>query len=179
MRAFTVLVNGKELCTAGIGTNGVLSSIVNWSGREGNGGFHMSVSGLDSTTDKHLRWPVQEIGVGDEILTRLIETDDVDQSIEDGGKKVVAAARPNPLWASVASLFVLDPQNHSFRNHGIREFFGHPRIGEWVETQVDGADVMVRVVMVNHAAKHIEIFAVIEGKAKDCLDRLIKSESGH
>src|SRR5262249_30241625 len=47
VKAFVVRVNGKRLCTAGVGPNGVLTAIVNWVGggprrdAEGDFGFHV------------------------------------------------------------------------------------------------------------------------------------------
>jgi hypothetical protein len=78
MRAFAVSINGKPLCTAWIGNDGVLTSSVCWSGKPEMGHVHMHVGGLDSPTNEHLRWSVKDIGVGDEITTRIIETDAVD-----------------------------------------------------------------------------------------------------
>src|SRR4051794_5887494 len=92
MRAFVVSVNGDRLCTAGIGDNGVLSSIVTWSGLEGSGGFHMSVGGLDTISNQHLNWPVREIGVGDEIVVRIIETKAVDDPLSSRTQEEIEAA---------------------------------------------------------------------------------------
>jgi hypothetical protein len=82
MKAFIVYRNGERLCTAGIGTNGVLSAIVNWVGRGGRGEFHIHVGGLDSATDEHVRWRVPKIGIGDEVAIRLVEADAIDQPVQ-------------------------------------------------------------------------------------------------
>jgi hypothetical protein len=82
MKAFVVHHNGKQLCTAGIGANGVLSAIVDWVGRGDLGEFHMHVGGLDSASDEHVRWQVPEIAVGDEITIRLVEADTIDQPVQ-------------------------------------------------------------------------------------------------
>jgi hypothetical protein len=73
-----VYLNGKRLYTAGIGPDGVLSAHVAWSGYPPNGlgEFRMHVGGLDSATREHLRWltpDLGEIGVGDEVLIRLVD----------------------------------------------------------------------------------------------------------
>jgi hypothetical protein len=58
VKAFVVRVNGKRLCTAGVGCNGVLTAIVNWVGggqrRDADGDFGFHVGRLDSRTGEHL-----------------------------------------------------------------------------------------------------------------------------
>jgi hypothetical protein len=82
MKTFVVSVNGKRLCRAGIGQNGVLTAIVNWVGggsqrtAEGHFGFH--VGGLDSRTGEHVGWAVPELQLGDEVTIRLEEGDQID-----------------------------------------------------------------------------------------------------
>jgi hypothetical protein len=83
MKAFEVYINGHRLCLAGVGDNGVLHAIVNWVGgasREEN--IWLSIGGLDCTTDEHLRWRAPSIGVGAEILVRVVEAPVVDQPDE-------------------------------------------------------------------------------------------------
>jgi hypothetical protein len=82
VKAFVVLVNGERLCTAGIGGNGVLTTIVSWVGRGRRGHFHMHVGGLDSRTDQHIRWEVPAVRVGDEITVRVVEAGAVDPPAE-------------------------------------------------------------------------------------------------
>ena len=82
MKAFIIYRNGEKLCTAGIGTNGVLSAIVDWVGRSDKGNFNMHVGGLDSTTEEHVEWKVPAIGIGDEVSIRLIESAEADQPAE-------------------------------------------------------------------------------------------------
>lgn len=77
MKAFAVFVNGKRVCTAGIGPNGVLSTIITWAGggsrRTAAGFFSLHVGGLDSRTDEHVRWQVPEVKVGDEVTVKILE----------------------------------------------------------------------------------------------------------
>lgn len=86
MKAFTVFVNGQRICTAGIGPNGVLSAILDWVGggtrRTADGHFGFHVGGLDSRTDEHVDWSVPEVGVGDEVTIRILETEDIDPEAE-------------------------------------------------------------------------------------------------
>jgi ClpA/ClpB-like protein len=80
MRAFQVDINGKRLCVAGIGEDGVLSAILNHIAGKTGDRFQLSVGGLDSSTDERLSWGAfVELSVGDEIRVEIIETDSVDQ----------------------------------------------------------------------------------------------------
>jgi hypothetical protein len=80
MIAFVVSVNGQRVGTIGIGDNGVLDTIVCWSGRIGEpGDLRISFGGLDNTTDEHVRWPdPPKIKVGDTVTVQVVETDSVD-----------------------------------------------------------------------------------------------------
>ena len=80
MIAFVVSVNGHRICTIGIGDSGVLNTIVGWSGRTGEpGDLRLSIGGLDTHTDEHVRWPdPPDIEVGDTVTIQVIETDTVD-----------------------------------------------------------------------------------------------------
>jgi hypothetical protein len=79
MRAFEVFVNGEKLCVAGIGDDGVLTSIVTWVARHGEGDLTVSVGGLYSQTEEHVNWISQRpLSVGDEVHVKIVETDSVD-----------------------------------------------------------------------------------------------------
>ena len=83
MRAFEVSVNGEKLCLAGIGVDGVLTTIVNWAGRQGEGSFFLEVGGLISHTKEHVHWISQKpLSVGDNIQVKIIETDATDNPIK-------------------------------------------------------------------------------------------------
>ena len=75
MIAFKVNVNGRPVCTAGIGANGVLTATLTWVGRGGEGHFRLHAGGLNSATNEHLTFPAPEICLGDEITVRVIEAD--------------------------------------------------------------------------------------------------------
>jgi hypothetical protein len=83
MQAFEVSVNGEKLCLAGIGVDGVLTAIVNWAGRQGEGSFFLEVGGLISQTKEHVHWISQKpLSVGDNIQVKIIETDATDNPIK-------------------------------------------------------------------------------------------------
>jgi hypothetical protein len=86
MKAFRALTNGREVCTAGVGSDGVLSANVTWVGsvRRGDaeGHLHFDVGGLDSRTGEPVRWAVPELRVGDEVSVLVVESDQVDPAQE-------------------------------------------------------------------------------------------------
>jgi hypothetical protein len=184
MRAFVVSVNGEQLCTAGIANDGVLSSHVTWSGREGTGGFHMHVGGLELATNQHLRWPVKEIGVGDEIVTRIIETEAVDDPLSRLTRAEIEAdhrkAEPDQTTPPniAAALMLLDRQTRSWKREGSKSFTVLPRIGEWLAIEIDGIEMIAKIVMVAHSSESSEsvavtLHAVVEGDTSDCLKDLM------
>ena len=76
MIAFEVFINGHRICLAGVGNDGVLNAIVNWVGRPNSDEeIYLHVGGLDCITDEHVRWNVPSIGVGAEILVKVVEAD--------------------------------------------------------------------------------------------------------
>ena len=80
MRAFEVYLNGKKLCLAGIGDDGVLSAIVNWVTRRDRGDLFLEVGGLISPTEEHVAWTSQKpLRVGDKIQVKIVERSTVDK----------------------------------------------------------------------------------------------------
>jgi hypothetical protein len=83
MRAFEISLNGKKLCTAGVGDNGVLVAGANWVGKPGDEDLFLTVSGLSSSRSEHVDWISQKpLRVSDEIQIRVVETTQVDEPTE-------------------------------------------------------------------------------------------------
>ena len=82
MKAFKVSINGRHVCTAGIGSDGVLSTILHWAGggphQDEEGDLRLHIGGLDCRTDEHVGWLAPDVAVGDEITIRIIEAEHVD-----------------------------------------------------------------------------------------------------
>ncbi len=78
MKAFVVSLNGQPFVTAGVGDDGVLATGLSWVGgsppRPVEGRLDFRVGGVDGRTGEHINWSVPEIGVGDEITIKVIET---------------------------------------------------------------------------------------------------------
>ena len=85
MKCFEVTINGKKVCTAGVGDDGVLMSIVSFVmrcnasaeiGESQNDNLDLRVSGLtnrEAGVSEHVEWLHQGLAVGDEIVIRIIE----------------------------------------------------------------------------------------------------------
>lgn len=74
MRAFEVHLNGKKLCLAGIGDDGVLDASANWVGSKRGSDLFLQVGGLISSTKEHVSWVRQRrLHVGDKITVRIVQ----------------------------------------------------------------------------------------------------------
>jgi hypothetical protein len=85
MRGLEVHLNGRKLCTAGIGPDAVLNTIVDVVGRKDEvtgDDYHMMmrVGGLEN--EEFLIWARNELRVGDEISIRIVEHETFDSPIE-------------------------------------------------------------------------------------------------
>ena len=95
MIAIEVHLNGKKLCTAGVGQLGVLSTCLSWRGPQPyqKGGpsvaeyLRLDVGGLADSGD-HLRWLDRKLKRGDVLGIKVVEVDSAD--------KPRGRQRPNP-----------------------------------------------------------------------------------
>ena len=79
MFAFEVSVNGKKLFVAGAPPGGVLSSMLSWTCRHPERlQFHVGGLPGDGSQD-HIEWKTPQIGVGDEIVIRITDSDATDE----------------------------------------------------------------------------------------------------
>jgi hypothetical protein len=74
MRAFAVSLNGKRLCVAGIGDDGVVIANINHLVGQSRNELRFEVSGLISPTKEYVTWIKRKLKVGDEVLIKIIET---------------------------------------------------------------------------------------------------------
>ena len=79
MRAFQVELNGKRLCVAGIGDDGVLNTTVDYVVDQRGSRLHLRVGGLFSPTEEHATWRNLALKVGDRVTVTIIESDTVDK----------------------------------------------------------------------------------------------------
>jgi hypothetical protein len=121
MRAFQIHLNGKRLCTAGVGEDGVLTAVVRSILRprqvskqkrssRSKEDLAIDVGGLISPTLEHLRWKTPRLRSGDEICIKIIETDSADKpnerkraapELESAKKKYVERTAKSLGWKIV------------------------------------------------------------------------------
>lgn len=84
MICYEITVNGERKCTAGIATDGVVSVHIGHVLRDGTArrSPDLSVGGLDSETQEHLRWTQQQVIVGDSILVRVVDVERSDPPLK-------------------------------------------------------------------------------------------------
>ena len=92
MLAFEVHLNGEKLCTAGVSGHGFVHLWLNWhrimrrikkgsTERELREGSSLNVGGirrLEREKDEHIRWVSESVSVGDEIIIRVVESEQID-----------------------------------------------------------------------------------------------------
>jgi hypothetical protein len=92
MRAFQVSLNGEKLCTAGVGEDGVLTTIVTWVGptrnrarkgrrtsRSEDEDLDLRVGGLINPNREHVSWHECSLRVGDEVQIQIVDRASVDR----------------------------------------------------------------------------------------------------
>ena len=83
MIALRVLHNGKEVCVAGIGEQGVLNAGVSWarvvrdSPPAAREDLSLHIGALLMPTDEHRGWNTPEVAVGDTITIEIVETEEI------------------------------------------------------------------------------------------------------
>jgi hypothetical protein len=82
MRAFEVNLNGKRLCLAGIGDDGVLNAMVEHFVGKGWNYQTLLVGGLISPTGEHVTWKRRRLKIGDEVRIKIVESVSVDRPRE-------------------------------------------------------------------------------------------------
>ena len=93
MVALQVCHNGQEVCTAGIGVEGVIGAHVNWVRRTGlrtqerlpeseEVELHLHVGGLHSPTGEVRTWHTPELTVGDRVEITVVETEHIHAASE-------------------------------------------------------------------------------------------------
>jgi hypothetical protein len=79
MRAFQVSVNGKRICLAGIGDDGVLSTTVTYVPFRKRQDTRLYVGGLVLPQREHVRWRQLQLRIGDEVWLKVVEAKTVDK----------------------------------------------------------------------------------------------------
>jgi len=79
MRAFQVRLNGKRICLAGIGDDGVLSTTITYTPFGRRRETRLYVGGLVLPQDEHVSWKRMFLRVGDEVRLKVVEANTVDK----------------------------------------------------------------------------------------------------
>lgn len=79
MRAFKVYLNGKKLCLAGVGINGVLTTTITYVRSRKRRETQAYVGGLILPQDEHVMWKQSSLRTGDELRVKIVETEAVDK----------------------------------------------------------------------------------------------------
>ena len=87
MKCFEITINGEKVCTAGVGDDGVLNSVISFAKRndvetQPSESLDLRVSGvanLEPGVMEHLEWLQRDLSVGDEVLIRIIEDSTCDK----------------------------------------------------------------------------------------------------
>jgi hypothetical protein len=79
MRAFEIHLNGKQLCLAGVGEDGVLTAIVHHIASPKASTLNLNVGGFVGSTGKHVIGRNWRLKKGDEVLVKIAETDSADR----------------------------------------------------------------------------------------------------
>jgi hypothetical protein len=89
MIAFEVFLNGKKVCTAGVGDLGVLTAMLTWVRREDKNTeiresrnveeeLTLNVGGFVSSKHEHVCWSESKLTVGDDVCVRVVDLESVD-----------------------------------------------------------------------------------------------------
>jgi hypothetical protein len=81
LKALTVYLNGKRICTASLGDDGHVSADASLIGNGDDAGF-VQVGGFDGSNNHHVKWCFQQLNVGDEVRIVVEETDQIDEPNE-------------------------------------------------------------------------------------------------
>jgi hypothetical protein len=82
MKAFDVRLNGNRLCVAGIGEDGVMTTVINHVIGHGHDELSLRVGGLLSPIEEHVTWKRLSLEVGDKVEVRIIEAEAIDRPKE-------------------------------------------------------------------------------------------------
>jgi len=126
MRAFKVYLNGKKLCLAGIGDDGVLTAITNWvcGGPYKAADLFLEVGGLISPAQEHVsRIRQKPLHVGDEIRVKIVDTDSVDRPIKQYRADSAKDLRNQKAYVRAAAKQL----GWTIREHPIKSKSLHPK----------------------------------------------------
>jgi|SRR5882672_5435715 len=82
MHAFEIHLNGKRLCLAGIGDDGVLTTVAHCGARKSKGHLFLEVGGVISPVGEHVTWISQKpLRIGDQLRIKILDAKSVDEPV--------------------------------------------------------------------------------------------------
>src|SRR5260370_1898471 len=94
MRAFEISLNGKRLCLAGVGKDGVLSTTITHVPFRKRRETRLYVGGIVLPQDEHVFWKQSILHLGDELQLKVVEKDTVDVPRERVRRDPAPKAKP-------------------------------------------------------------------------------------
>ena len=79
MHALEIYLNGKELCLAGVGNDGVLTTTITYVRSRKRRETQLHIGGLILPQDEHVVWKQSRLRAGDELRVKVVETETVDK----------------------------------------------------------------------------------------------------
>ncbi len=77
MRAYEIFLNGKRLCTAGIGKNGYISAYVTYLSERNE--TNIDIVGLLASKKLYVRWARRPLRTGDEVRVKIVNKKTADK----------------------------------------------------------------------------------------------------
>jgi hypothetical protein len=93
MRAFEIFLNGKRLCLAGVGKDGVLSATITHVPFRKRRETKLYVGGIVLPQDEHVFWKESTLSLGDELRLKVVEKERVDAPRERTPRDPAAETR--------------------------------------------------------------------------------------
>jgi hypothetical protein len=77
MRAYEIFLNGKRLCSAGIGKDGYISAIITYLSEKNK--TDIDIVGLLASKKLYVRWTRRPLRTGDEVRIKIVDRKTVDK----------------------------------------------------------------------------------------------------
>jgi hypothetical protein len=77
MRAYEIFLNGKRLCSAGIGKDGYISAIITYLSEKNK--TDIDIVGLLASKKLYVRWTRRPLRTGDEVRIKIVDKKSVDK----------------------------------------------------------------------------------------------------
>src|SRR5260370_40944341 len=123
MRAFEISLNGKRLCLAGVGKDGVLSTTITHVPFRKRRETRLYVGGIVLPQDEHVFWKESILHLGDELRLKVVEKDAVDAPRDRVPRDPAAEVKSQKQYVrKMAKKFGWKIQTHANQNEPLVRF---------------------------------------------------------